>query len=187
MRGIVHPLVAILGIGLALGLGAGCTSLVEVDSDEGEDFAAYRSWNWLPYSRRRVDATHDDERALDARLARVIEKSLIREGFTRSATPDFFVAYHLSVHRRVEVVNVPAAPYLLSSNNSSASYWVERSHRTERSYEAVKLSIGFTTGGAHMPWRAVWVQRVEDGAVLDLDDAVDDLLARFPARPTDPH
>lgn len=183
MRGTVHHLVAILGATLCVGLVAGCSTLVEVAADEGEDFATYRTWNWLPYARKRVDAPHNNQRALDARLARLIEQALVREGFVRSASPDFFVAYHLSVQRRSEVVNVPSAPYLLSSLNSSASYWVEGSHREERFHEAIKLSIGFTPGGAHMPWRAVWVRRVEDGGILKLDSAVDGLLARFPARP----
>lgn len=41
MRGSVHHLVAILWAGLAVCLGAGCTSLAEAASDEGEDFATY--------------------------------------------------------------------------------------------------------------------------------------------------
>jgi hypothetical protein len=183
MRGTVRHLVAILGAGLLVGPGAGCTSLVQVDADDGVDFATYRTWNWLPYTTRRVDAPLADERALDARLARLIEEALLREGFERSAKPDFFVAYHFSLRRRSEVVNVPMAPYLLSSHHFSPSYWVEGSRRTTHHYEALKLSIGFTPGGAHLPWRAVWVTRVEDGDILPLDAAVDDLLSRFPSHP----
>jgi hypothetical protein len=188
-RLLAARLAALLGVAWA-GLGVGCVSTLDVVSDEGEDFASYRTWDWLPRLANRVDAPHASEAALDARLARTIERTLAAEGFERDASPDFFVTYHLALRRHREIVNVPSAPYLLSSMNASASYWVERSHQEERVYEVVLLAIGVTRDGRSMPWHATLVRRIEDGATLPLDDAVETLLGRFPARgpasPTDP-
>lgn len=182
MRGAIqHLAIACTWLGIA-GLGAvlpGCTSIVDVDADEGEDFATYQTWDWLARVPPRVDAPHADADALDARLVRAIGKKLAEDGFERADAPDFFVTFQLTLRRRAEVVNVPMAPYLLSSMDSSPSYWVEGSHKKEHIYEAVKLAIGFTRPDGRMPWRAVLVRRVEDGAVVPLEQDVAELLDRF--------
>ncbi len=192
MRRTVQLFATLLAIPLA-GLGLGCsTTTVDVTFDESEDFSRYQTWNWLPRVPHRVDAPFGNEAALDSRLARVITRTLTDQGLERADSPDFFVTYHLALQRRAELLTVPEAPYQLSSHHSSPSYYVESSHQEWRVYEVFKLAVGFTLPDGRMPWRAVMVRRVEDGASLPLDDAVDDLLGRFrprsPARSDDePH
>src|SRR5262245_40945515 len=186
MQGAVHRaalrLAAILSISW-LGLTVGCGTTVEVVRDEREDLSRYRSWDFFFRGVPKVDAPEGDERALDARVARLIERELERRGFRRSSDrPDFLVGYHLSLRRRVVIVEEPAAPYLLSSMNSSASYLIEGGSRKVRQvHEDLRLAI--RVGGAESrryAWRGILLRTLVNPSRLPLDDAVATLLDRLP-------
>jgi hypothetical protein len=183
MRGTIR-LVAIFMTGLGLTwLGVGCSTTVEVDFAQREEFSRYRTWSWLPLSRSYVDAPHADEAALDAQLARLIEQALLESGLERGGDDaDLFVNYRLALPRRKEPVNVPRAPYLLSSHHSSASYWIEGTSQKALVAEDVHLAIGFVDPSGRMVWRGTLVRRGQAGVVLPVDDAVATLCGRFPRR-----
>jgi hypothetical protein len=171
---------------LFAGLGSACASSEYVFYDEREDLSRYHTWSWLPHDAPSVDAPHAQERAIDARLARVIERELAASGFARSAgRPDFYVAYHLALERYSMVVDEPRAPYLLSSLTSSPSYLVEGSRKATRVQEQLRLAIRFVEPEGRMLWQAGLVRVQEDHRTLPLDRDVASLLARFP-RPAPP-
>lgn len=176
MRGAIYLVSLILAW-----LGVACSTTVDVAFDEREDFSRYRTWDWLPHAVPHVDAPHRDAPALDARLARLIERALRGRGFERTGDrADFFVTYQLVLRRQTVVVYVPFAPYLLSSNHSSPSYWIEGSEKESRVYEDIHLAIDVTEGRGRSIWHAALERRVEEGSALPLDDAVATLLERFP-------
>lgn len=176
MRGAIHRAAIVLAW-----LGVGCSTTVDVRFDEREDFSRYRTWDWLPHGLPNVDA-HRNARALDAHLARLIERELLERGFERAADrPDFLVTYHLVLRQRVAIVDEPAAAYLLSSHHSSPSYWIEGSRKVTRVYREIRLTIGVSEAREWMMiWRATQQRTLEDARVLPLDDAVETLLDRFP-------
>jgi len=179
MPGTIRLLAILLAVALS-GLCVGCVSTVNVVFDEREDFSRYRTWSWLRHGVLSVDAPQSEPRALDAHVAQLIERGLLESGLERAtARPDILVAYHLTLRRRAVVVEEPAAPYLLSSHNSSASYWIEGTRKAIRIQEHVRLAIRFSTAGRTI-WRATLVRTLEDASVLSLDDAVSTLLERFP-------
>jgi hypothetical protein len=176
MRGTIH-LVAIL----LAPLGLGCATTVDVVVDAREDFSQYRTWDWSSRARSNVDAPDGDAAALDARLARLIERRLLENGFERVGNrADFFVTYQLALRHRSVVVNQPRALYQLDSHHSSGSYLIEGSERVTRVYSVIHLAIGVTEARGRTLWRASLVQQVEDGFALKLNDAVASLLERFP-------
>ena len=183
MPDAIRFLAILLAVSLSVtltGLGVGCASTVRVAFDEREDFSRYRTWGWLPHGVPNVDAPHGDPHALDARVAKLIERELLASGLERAAgRPDLLVRYHLTLRRRAVVVEEPAAPYLLSSHNSSASYWIEGSRKAIRIQEHVRLAIRFSARGRTI-WRATLLRTLEDAPVLSLDDAVSTLLERYP-------
>lgn len=183
MRGAVHCVAIHLCTILSLGLGTACSTTVNVVVDEREDFSRYRRWDFYSRASPKVDAPYADPRALDARVARLIEQELQERGFERSASPDFLVSYHLALRRRVVVFEEPAAPYLLSSHTSSASYWIEgASRKVSQVHEDLRLAIGLSDGsGRRRTWRGVLLRTVVDASVLPLDDAVATLLDRLPS------
>jgi hypothetical protein len=75
------------------------------------------------------------------------------------------------------------APYLLSSHNSSASYWIEgASRKVSQVHQNLRLAIGLSDGnGRRRTWRAVLLRTLVDASVLPLDDAVATLLDRLPS------
>jgi hypothetical protein len=183
MRGAIHRAASRLGAIASLGLVTGCATTVDVTFDEREDFSGYRSWDFAPRRLPKVDAPYGDPVALDARLSRSIERELLARGFPRNADrPDFLVSYHLSLRRRAVVLVESAAPYLLSSLTSSASYWIEGEQRkVAQLHEDLRLSIGFSEpDDRRRTWRAVLMRTLVNASVLPLDDAVGGILDRFP-------
>jgi len=171
----------LLALVIAIASG-GCVATVNVEMDEREDFSTYRTWTWMPQTTPRVKAPPHLAPALEVRLGRLIESTLEERGLRRTDPPaDFYVAYHLTVERSVELVEQPMAPYLMSSYSSSASYWIEGSETVERQIDDVRLSIATAPGGGETTWQAVFRKRLEAPAVIPLESAVTELLAHFPA------
>jgi hypothetical protein len=176
MRVAIH----LVAISLAA-LGLGCATTVDVAFDEREDFSRYRTWDWLPHPRSIVDAPDGGAAALDARLARIIERQLTRKGFERARDrPDFFVTYQLALRQRTEVVDQPRALYELDTHHSDGSFLVESSERVARDYTEIQLAIRLTQAGGRVLWRAKLTHLEESVFALELDDAVAVLLERLP-------
>ncbi len=177
MRGIIYVIPL-----LAAWLGLACASSVDVRFDERADFSRYHTWSWLPDAASRVDAPHADPARLDAQLARLIEEQLGQHGYERAAErADFFVSYRLALHRHAVEVEVPRAPYLLSSYSSSPSYWIEGSEVKKRIFEDLQLVVRVAGPDGRTTWQAALKRRLEDGSGLRLDDLIVTLLERFPA------
>lgn len=171
-------ILAILAAALILGCATGGVTV-----EQHEDLEGLRTWNWLPPDgspQIGVRAPHRDAARLHAHLARLIEKRLRAQGFARDPRADFFVIYQLVLEPRKVAVHVPRAPYLLSSMDSSPSYWIEGSDEKIRVYEDFKLVIAVLTRAERIVWRAVLEQKVQDGKDLSLAAAVAVLLARLP-------
>ena len=182
MLGLVRRISILLGfLAFPAWLSVGCAYSVIVDVDEREDFSHYQTWDWMPQIRHKVVAPHGSAPELDARVAGLIEASLRSQGFERTSDrPDFYLTYFLTVQRRTEVVQQAVAPYLLSSLDSSPSYWIEGSVSVTRHYDYFRLAIGISEGRGRMTWRAALVSRVVAETELPLDDAVGILFDRFP-------
>ena len=167
---------------ILLGLGVGCASEVRVHFDERADFSRYHTWAWLPDSASRVDAPHANSPALTTRLARLIEEQLGKRGYDRTAEhADFFVSYQLVLRRHEMAIEVPRAPYLFSSYNSSASYWIEGSETQYRVYEDLQLLVRIIEANGRITWQAAVERRSEGGFDRNLEDLVTALLERLPA------
>jgi hypothetical protein len=160
---------------------AGCSTSLTIDVDEHEDFSNYRTWDWMPEIRSRVAGPFENLPALDVRTSRRIAAELAIRGFEHTEPPaDFYVTYRLSVHQRSELVEQPMAPYLLSSHNSSASYWVEGTESVERRIDDFRLVIGVTPGGSRMTWLASFERSLDPSEDLPIEAAVEKLFDRFP-------
>jgi hypothetical protein len=170
-------------------LAAGCTTTVDVVSDGLEDFSSLRSWEWLPVSKPNVVTEDGSVRGLDARVSALVEQELLERGFARGGgNPDFYVSYHLVLSSRKVVIDVPMAPYLLSSHNASASFWIEGSRKETVVRQDLRLSVGVSDTRGRMIWEATLLQRQQSGPPIGLEEAVATLCARLPQHdaPGDP-
>jgi len=174
---------------VAAALCVGCVTTLGVRVDQPDALPPLRTWNWLPPGdspEPGVDAPHRNASALHARLGRLIAEELGALGFDRAERADFFVIYQLVLVPRKVTIYEPRAPYLLSSMNSSASYWIERSNPKILLYEDFRLVIGLSSKPGQVFWRAVLERQVKEGENLSLDDAVGVLLERLPPPTPDP-
>ncbi|MFQ5417055.1 MAG: DUF4136 domain-containing protein [Myxococcota bacterium] len=177
MQGAIH-LIAVL---LVAALGTHCATGIDVVFDEREDLSKYQTWNWLPREGARVEVTHGNAAALDAKLARLIERQLLENGFRRAGVrPDFYVHYRLARRRHLVVVVEPSAVYELSSLHSSPSYVIEGTQKVTHRYTELRLAIGAVRARGGTLWRATFAQDEREHAAVKLDDAVAMLLERFP-------
>jgi hypothetical protein len=153
-----------------------------VEFDEREDFSRYRTWDWLPRAARVVDAPLSHTPALDARLARLVERALRARGFERTHGPaDFFVSYYLRVQREFVTVRETPAMQQLSSLHSSPSYWIQATRSELHTYERGHLAI--VVAGRRQQ-RVIWRGEIEGRFREDfsphLEEVVWSLLERFP-------
>jgi hypothetical protein len=170
---------------LLAGIGGGCsTRVVDAVYDEHEDFSLHRTWGWLPRTTENVDAPGADARAIDAFFTRWIADDLEARGLerTREAGADLLVTYRFSLRQRGELVNVPSAPYLLSSHHASPSFWVEGGRQELRLVRDVELWIGMLDADGRVVWQGVFRERVAQGHSLRLREVVARVLERFPLR-----
>lgn len=176
MRGSIH--LALLALATLL---VACTSPVDVLVDSRADFSRYHTWTWLPGEEVGIDAPGSPAAELASRVHASVERVLRVRGFERGgAGADFFVSCRLTLRRREGYVQVPFAPYLFSSLDSSASYWIEGSSREIRSYHDLRLEIGIHTAPGAAVWRATTFRSVEVGRRLPVREAVEVLLEHLP-------
>jgi hypothetical protein len=98
----LHSLVVFLVLSA---LALACSGIkVDSDYDPSADFSQLRTWAWLPQAGQPDDSGPDNA-LLDSRIRAAVKSELDAKGYTlsTSGTPDFQVAYHLSVAGKLEV------------------------------------------------------------------------------------
>jgi hypothetical protein len=160
--------------------GVACATPVGIEQDPRADFSQFQTWDWQPEGLSV--AAPEAPLVLAADVVRAIVQTLRDQGFERrKGDADFFVSIDLLLRRRYAIVEVPIAPYLLSSQNASASYWIEGSTKERRAFEDLTLVVGIHRGPGPAVWRGAASRSVEAGVDLPVQRVVDDLLARLPA------
>jgi hypothetical protein len=173
--GPIHAVLIVL-----TGLAMACSTIVDVSVNAGTDLSSQRTWSWQTRAGGVVDAPRSRS-ALSTRLDRAVERELTVRGYQQvPQDADLRVMYHLSLQPRSESVQVPRAPYLLSSMSSSASYWIEGTDVEQRAYQQVRLGIHIRDPAGRELWSASLSEKVNEGQQLDLDAEVATLLRRLP-------
>jgi hypothetical protein len=93
-------LLLITGI-LVFGLAACSTMQVETDYDPGYDYSKLKTYNWVPNP-----SIKQGNELFEKHFQKIMGENLATKGITRDeANPDFLIAYHGDVQRRVDVTN----------------------------------------------------------------------------------
>ena len=81
----------------SLALTACSTVKVSTDYDQDADFSALKSFNWLPESAQvEKENTYLNNRIMDVRITKAIDKQLVAQGFKFSTTADFYINYSIA-------------------------------------------------------------------------------------------
>lgn len=85
-------------------LSACSTVKVSTDYDQSADFAALKSFNWLPESAKiENESAYLNNRIMDVRLTKAIDKQLVAQGFEFSTSPDFYVNYNITSEKKTNI------------------------------------------------------------------------------------
>ena len=160
-----------------------CATAIQVAYDEQEDLSRYRTWAWESDVDARAFASRSSHSPLVTLLTRQIGQRLQDRGYEHTPTgADLWVRYQISMRRMLVAVEVPRAPYLLSSLSSSPSYWIEGTDTERRLMRDLWILIEVSDPDGRLVWKGAARRRVEDGQKLDVEDLVASVLGRFPAR-----
>lgn len=182
MPGVRRATTALVSLALAAsGLACATVTPARVSFDERTDFSSFHTWDWHGRLEDLVEGRHVGGPDLDGLLGRLIERSLADHGYVRSRRhPDLFVTYDLEIRRRIRAVTVQRAPYLLSSMNSSPSYWIEGAETQHLPYLELRLAVAMTDSRNRVVWKSVLKRQMDPGQRPALGEAVASALAPFP-------
>ena len=175
-----------MGSLLALALLTACAPIsVSVDYDQETDFAAYRSFGWLPAPAATGQSRADDP-ALHEMLRSAIEAQLTSQGLARADAPQLLVGYHVAVDQRLRVRHV-SSPYAHRVPQGERSTEIRtESEAVVTEYEQGTLVIDVVDRARNaLVWRGVGERRLRRHPTSEqmrkgVDQAVAEILGRFP-------
>lgn len=176
------PLHLPLAVLAAVLTGFGCATPIDVRYDEREDFSRYRTWDWLPGQAIVVKAPFEDERALEALLARAVERELAPRRLSHApGRGDVHVGAVFSAVRDVEYFYRHGAVETLTSFHETASYETQSVTTETRVVDRCHLALYVSSGRTQrLLWRASLRDRFSGGCRSHLEAAVGSLLERLP-------
>ncbi|CAM2819261.1 DUF4136 domain-containing protein [Moritella viscosa] len=88
----------------SLALTACSTVKVSTDYDQSADFTALKGFNWLPESAKaEKENAYLNNRIMDVRITKAIDKQLVVQGFSFSTAPDFYVNYSITSEKKTNI------------------------------------------------------------------------------------
>lgn len=160
------------------------TVQVSVDYDPDEDFSAYRTYAWLPGTPEATGNSRLDTPMIHQRVREAIDQTLADKGFRRvEANPDFWVAYFMSVEKKIDVY---------TTNRLYGGYgWTVSIPETRVSeYDEGSLIIDVSDAREkELVWRGIGQGRLRKTPLEDPEEqrkevyrVVDEILADFPPK-----
>jgi hypothetical protein len=167
---------------------AGCSGIrVDSDYDPSADFAALRSYAWLPSRREPPADPRLDSSLLTTRIERAIDSSMRAKGFTKVAAEeaDFFVTFHIGIDQKVDVTTIPST---YGYYGRWGGYYGGTETRVDQ-YEEGTLLIDFIDRGEeNLLWRGSGQSRISEHRSPEdrekrVREVVEAILGKFPPQP----
>lgn len=165
---------------------AACSAVqVSTDYDPEADFAALKTWAWLPRKARTTGDPRLDSSLVHKRIREAVEAQLVERGYRKvaSARADFLVAYHTAVERKIDVDTI----YRGYGYHPDAWGWGAGHQQTMvYEYDQGTLLLDVLDPKAHrLLWRGsasavVSEQSTPEKRTKLVNEAVAKLLDRFP-------
>lgn len=179
-----------------------CASCATVETqlrvDPEMDFSPWRVYAWYSNEVPATGHPRADSPLFHERVVRAIDRTLAARGFEKvegdGTEPDFFVQYHLSTERRLEVVEMDRGygrgPYGRRWGGAgwAGSGWSET---YGFDYEVGTLVIDLVDGARRkLVWRGSGTRRISEQVDPDemeerVNAAVDEILEPFPPSASD--
>ncbi|MHC4972744.1 MAG: DUF4136 domain-containing protein [Planctomycetota bacterium] len=172
-------------IAVAALLLAACSSVqVSTDFDPGADFAALKTYAWLPRKAQPTGDPRLDSTLLHERIRSAVDAQLAERGYKKTAAgrADFHVAYHTAVERKMDVDTI----YRGYGYGPDIGGWNAGHETVVFEYDQGTLLLDFLHPRSHrLLWRGSASAVVSESSTPEkrtklINSAVAKLLDRFP-------
>jgi hypothetical protein len=163
----------------------GCTQFrIRSDYEESTDFQRLHTYGWRPRPTFESGDPRFDNSIIDARVRATADRVLAAKGYTRveSGSPDFLVGYHAVVRAKTDVATIDRWYGYRGGGFALPHYDV-------RDYDEGTLLIDIIDPASmKLLWRGTATAAVLERADVEkrekrADQAVSDILAKFPPKP----
>ena len=162
--------------------GFGCSTIsVNSDYDRSVNFEGLRTYDWLPESQEKQHSPQVENTLVKSRVRRAVERELDKKGYRKvSEAPDFYLAYHTAVQKKVDVQTVPAA--------GRRGRW-GGAYTDVYEYDEGTLILDIVSPGKQeLMWRGTAKAVMDwkddpDTKTEKINEAVGKILERFPPKP----
>jgi hypothetical protein len=178
-------LAALIALGMGwLAVGCAAPSPIQVTWDQHEDLSQFRTWDWIEGDAVFVRSTLGADAEERAQLSSLVERALRERGLDHApGSGDLRVAALMIGVRTYQLISRPRAMQTLYSHHHIGGFEVQGEDMERRTVDRCRVAI-YLTGPRQerIIWQAVSEQRHSDGCARHLDDAVAELLERFPVQ-----
>jgi len=161
---------------------------VSQDYEKEYNFAGLKTFAWKP-NQENTYGVKDNE-LVDKRIRKAIETNLLAKSYrlVDSATPDFFISYHLTVEQKITSSGVTGGVSLGRSSYGRYGGVGMSTGSDVRTYDQGTLLIDVTIPlGDKLVWRGVATQSVSEHtspeeSTVRINETVTKMLAQFPPK-----
>lgn len=185
-----------LGVMILVTALAGCSTMeINTDFDPKADFRKLKTYAWIDEPRKPTgDPRIDDNPFLESRVHAAVDRELSAKGFMlkNSGTPDFLVAYHVSLDQKRSVQHLndyygygPGWGYTYPGTRPPGYYRGSSSSYVYTYDEGTLILDIVNPEGRQLMWRGAARDEVKFSNTpskegTQLNEAVNRLLERFP-------
>lgn len=177
----------ILWIGFILGFLQACSGVtVSQDYEQGYNFAALKTFAWKPDDNNEYGVKDNELVAKRVRTAIVDKLSAKSYVLVKSATPDFFISYHLTVEQKITSSGASGGVSIGRSSRGRYGSVGMSSGSQVRAYDQGTLLIDVTIPlEDKLVWRGISTQSVSEHSspeesTVRINETVEKILAQFP-------
>jgi len=163
---------------------------VNQDYDSSTDFSSYRNFAWLQESQKKTGDIRIDNPLIDSRVRAAVDRTLTSRGYKISGdAADFYVAYHLSLKRKLDLEPVTGSIVVGRGYYGSWGGIALHNGSAVTEYEEGTLVIDVNDAKTKkLVWRGWASRRVREHSTPEqttdtINKAVEEILARFPPQP----
>mgnify|MGYP001822011172 CR=1 FL=1 len=184
MRVSLAKIILLLSISTML---VACSGIsVRQDYEKGYNFSGLKTFAWLSEKDKKYGV--EDNELVDKRIRKAIEGKLSARSYqlVASASPDFFVSYHLTIEQKLTSSGVTGGVTLGRSSYGRYGGVGMSTGSQVRAYDQGTLMIDMTEPvNDKLIWRGISTQSVsassgpEESAAI-INETVEKILAQFP-------
>jgi hypothetical protein len=180
---------------LSLVLSACSTVKVSTDYDQSADFTALKGFNWLPESVKvEKENAYLNNRIMDVRITKAIDKQLVAQDFSFSTAPDFYVNYSITSEKKTNIRTYdnysgygPSWGWGVGYGHRGMSLSAHTETRIDEYQQGSLVIDVIDPTSLELIWRGIGSKRLPestDAAEMDklVADVVKSILSKFPPK-----